>query len=290
MAFSKKVVLIGDSSVGKTSLIRRFVLDSFDDSYITTIGAKVSKKDLLIHKDGQNVPVTLMIWDVIGTQGYTSMHARTFAGVHGAIIVADLTRKETLQSIGSYWIPNLKLVVEDVPMVFACNKADLKDKASFSVDEMKTIASRFNIGVAGVLPADLKTCYLTSAKTAENVNGLFESLARMMIADKREEDPTKAIFESIIATGMATTSDKSTLIGTLDAILVDVAEAIGDEKKAMDLVSDEVRKVGIDVKRPTKEGLTALVGNIQKAERMLLNTKKAKANRDKRMKWIAGAK
>ena len=214
MDFSKKVVLIGDSSVGKTSLIRRFVQDSFDESYIVTIVAKVSKRQLVVQKDGKDVDISLMIWDVIGTQGYTSMHTRTFAGVHGAIVVTDSTRKDTLRSVESYWMPNLKLVVEDVPVVFAWNKADLKDQTVFSLDELRAVASKHNIGFAWALPMSLRTCYATSAKTGDNVVSLFQSLANMMIADKREEDPTKAIFESIIATGMATSSDKSTLIGT----------------------------------------------------------------------------
>ena len=64
----KKVVLLGDSAVGKTSLIRRFVYDEYDDGYISTIGAKVSKKEVEVEYDGTDYKVMLMIWDIIGSQ------------------------------------------------------------------------------------------------------------------------------------------------------------------------------------------------------------------------------
>ena len=290
MIFSKKVVLLGDSSVGKTSLIRRFVQDEFDDSYVVTIGTKVSKKQLTVPKNGKDVKVTLMVWDVIGTKGYSSVHARTFAGVHGAIIVSDMTKKETLESVESYWIPNLKLVVESVPMVFACNKSDLKDQRAFDEYDIRKVALKHNIGFRESLPPNLHTCYATSAKTGENVNSVFQSLAHMMLSEKVVEDPTKEIFESIVATGMARTSDKGTLIGALDAIMVDVAEGLNDEKKAMSLIANEVKKAGIDVRSPTQDGLQKLVENLETAEKDIFNTRKAKANKERRLQWVAGAK
>ena len=66
----KKVVLLGDSAVGKTSLMNRFIHNSFDDSYISTVGAKVSKKSVNISMFEQQYAVSLMVWDIIGSEGY----------------------------------------------------------------------------------------------------------------------------------------------------------------------------------------------------------------------------
>ena len=65
---SKKIVVLGDPAVGKTSLIRRFVINAFDDKYLTTIGAKIVKKEVQLRSGGAkpDIDVTLMIWDVAG--------------------------------------------------------------------------------------------------------------------------------------------------------------------------------------------------------------------------------
>ncbi len=113
MNLKKKIVIIGDSAVGKTSLIRRYVFNQFQDSYITTIGSKVTTKECIIKRPLHSVEITFVIWDLIGREGYKGIHARTFAGVSGAILVADLTRKETFENLERYWIPLLFKVVDN---------------------------------------------------------------------------------------------------------------------------------------------------------------------------------
>ncbi|MCB0231539.1 MAG: GTP-binding protein, partial [Anaerolineae bacterium] len=63
---SKKICMLGDFAVGKTSLVRRFVYDMFDDSYISTIGVKVSRKPLVVVSDDRAVDLTMMLWDLAG--------------------------------------------------------------------------------------------------------------------------------------------------------------------------------------------------------------------------------
>jgi GTPase SAR1 family protein len=79
LTIKKKIVLLGDSAVGKTSLIRRYVFDQFEDSYIATIGTKVTRKELKIQRPHHSVDLTFVIWDLIGREGYHGLHARTFA-------------------------------------------------------------------------------------------------------------------------------------------------------------------------------------------------------------------
>jgi len=285
MAVTKKVVLLGDGAVGKTSLIRRYVHDRFDDSYVMTIGSKVSKKQLAISRKDKVTQLNLMIWDVLGREGYASLHSRTFAGVHGAILVADMTRRETLASLERYWIPTLFKVVEYVPLVFACNKSDLSGSAAFDFKEIGDMASRYNSGLRDALPRNLSTSYLTSAKAGSNVNAAFESLGRMLLSSKILDDPIKELYESVIAMGVSRQSDKSTAIGALDAILADFCEGFDDDRLAMSLVRQETVRAGIDVRSPTREGLLMIVEYLAEAELDFLGANEVHANYNRRLEW-----
>ena len=103
----RKVMLLGDGAVGKTSLIKKFVTDRFDDKYITTIGTKVTKKDLVLKDNEKTIYLTLMVWDVLGQKGYKNIQASSLKGADGIIFVCDLTRRETLTSLTEYWLPNI---------------------------------------------------------------------------------------------------------------------------------------------------------------------------------------
>jgi small GTP-binding protein len=168
---TKKICLLGDPSVGKTSLIRRFVLDEFEDSYITTIGTKVTKKEVLVPVSARQMEVylTLMIWDVAGQQEYKMFHRMYLKGVEGVFSVCDLTRKETVNSMKKY-VTVVKENVGDVPIVFLFNKADLTDRIEVQVDDVRKIESYKQI-----------PCYKTSAKSGENVNDAFITLSRAMV-------------------------------------------------------------------------------------------------------------
>src|SRR5436309_1950018 len=95
----RKILLLGDGAVGKTSLIRRFVVDKFSDDYITTIGTKVTKKDLRIESPSKATDMTFMIWDVLGQKGYRGIQESSFQGAKGALLVYDVTRPETAMPI-----------------------------------------------------------------------------------------------------------------------------------------------------------------------------------------------
>jgi small GTP-binding protein len=168
--YMKKVILLGDGAVGKTSLIRRFVEDEFDDDYIFTIGTKVTKKEVTVSKDGEDVLVTMMIWDILGQTDFHRTQAEAFSGAAGALLVCDLTRKETLDSLGKYWIPEFEKEAGAVPRIFLGNKADLGEK--MSEGEFTETAKGLS---AGALTLE------TSAKTGQNVAEAFEALAKQLV-------------------------------------------------------------------------------------------------------------
>jgi small GTP-binding protein len=166
-----KVCFIGDAGVGKTSLIKRFVLDVFDDRYIATIGTKVTKKIVEVDDGGNQVRVMMLVWDIMGQKGFRELLREAyFFGAHGAIAVCDLTNKETLEEL-RYWIKALTDVAGDVPMVFAGNKADLQNESVVKEAELKDLADKYGA-----------EAFLTSAKTGQNVEDVFKALGAAMAA------------------------------------------------------------------------------------------------------------
>ena len=191
------MVLLGDNAVGKTSLIRRFVFNQFSEKYEATVGSKISMKEIKLQKCDEPVRLVLMLWDLIGKEGYSALHARTLVGVHGAVVVADLTRKDTLDNLEKYWIPFLHSVSEEVPMVFVCNKSDLTEQFNFGLEEFTGLASKYNSGYDKVLPPELSIVYSTSAKDGSNVEAAFSSLGYLVLSGYEQLDPVKELFSSL---------------------------------------------------------------------------------------------
>ena len=288
MNLKKKIVLMGDSAVGKTSLIRRYVFDQFEDSYISTIGTKVSKKVLKIPRLKDTINLKLMIWDLIGREGYYGIHSRTFVGVHGVIFVADLTRKETLLSLERYWLPVLFKVVSNIPLVFVCNKSDLEDQYEFEPNELEEIAKKYCVIDGNSYPFGLKPYYMTSAKTGNNVEKAFEALGRLVVAGTELEDPVKQLYEGVVATGIARSLDKSTAIGALDAIILDFCSNFTDPSLAMLLVRQELARARINISEPEKRSILRAVEYLAEAENEYLDDEIVKKNLRKRLGWAKG--
>jgi len=162
-----KICLVGEHAVGKTSLIRRFVLDEFDDRYIVTLGAKVSKKELSFPlKNGTPVHMDMTIWDIMGSKGFRELLREAyFHGAQGILATCDTTRYETLEDLDS-WVESVFRTVGEIPVAFAINKADLKDQAAFGEEQIKLATEGFDA-----------PWFHVSAKTGNNVEGLFRALA-----------------------------------------------------------------------------------------------------------------
>ncbi len=171
--FRFKLCLIGECAVGKTSLIRRFVSDQFDDRYVATIGTKITKKEIKVqHPDnGGLLDVGLLIWDIMGVHGfYQVLQEAYFYGTQGIIAVCDITRENTLLDLDS-WMDAVHSVTEGIPTVFLGNKCDLMDKQELDLDELKSFASGYEKAVP----------YLSSAKTGLNVELAFKTLSEKIL-------------------------------------------------------------------------------------------------------------
>ena len=164
---SQKICLIGDFSVGKTSLIRRFIEDKFSDRYLTTIGVKVSRKSVVVG----SAQVNLLVWDIEGQTKQKSIPTAYLQGARGAIIVGDLTRNETLQHLPKH----LKLFSGVNPqgkIIVALNKADL-----VKADKLNKLIELYNFNQYDRV---LDT-YATSAKNGQYVNTMFDELATRIL-------------------------------------------------------------------------------------------------------------
>ena len=175
-----KVCLVGEAAVGKTSLIRRYVLDEFEDRYITTLGAKVSKKELEFSLDeGKlHVQMDMTIWDIMGEKGFRELLKESyFYGANGILAVCDLTRRRTLDELDD-WIDAVMRVCGRVPTLIAVNKTDLAMPAEFSERQVGQVARAF----------DSKFIY-TSAKAGKNVDEAFHELGEEILGTILEEQP-----------------------------------------------------------------------------------------------------
>jgi small GTP-binding protein len=166
--FSTKLILTGDFRVGKTSLVRRFVQNLFQDNYISTIGVSISKKKINLAEDTR---VDFVIWDIGGqiTQ-MTPYRKRFFEGASTAFIVFDRTRHQTFNNVDVWYNEITKHIADKISIIIVGNKSDLADKIEVSEEEIKEKAKNYGFHYI-----------LTSAKTGENVNEAFNYIAYKLL-------------------------------------------------------------------------------------------------------------
>jgi len=161
----KKICMLGDFSVGKTSLVRRFVYDLFEDKYLSTIGVKISRKSVELGND----IIHLLIWDLAGGEEFSGVQSSYLQGSSGGILVCDLTRKNTLAIIENYANQLLEIQPKS-SIILIANKADLVDEREISDEALENIAATLNAKL-----------FITSAKTGENIEDAFHTLASSFI-------------------------------------------------------------------------------------------------------------
>lgn len=168
-AVKKKICMLGDFGVGKTSLIRRFVEQSFTDEYLSTVGVKISQKSVALAELSQSLD--LLIWDIEGQTKFKAIAPSYLQGAVAVVIVGDVTRPETIQ----HFQDHIKLFYDASPngrIILALNKTDLIEaEVSQKLENFLRGAVK---NVLGVFP--------TSAKTGNNVDTIFETLATALIS------------------------------------------------------------------------------------------------------------
>lgn len=165
--FLFKILVLGDSNVGKSSLLRRFVDDEFQEQYSSTIGIDFKIKTLVVDR----LCIKLQIWDTAGQERFRSLSTSYFRGANGIFIVTDITNLESFNNCASIWIPLVKCHAEDdPPAIILVNKCDLKKQSI--VDD-------------AYLNRLIYPYFKTSAKEAINILEPFECIIRKMIESRR---------------------------------------------------------------------------------------------------------
>ena len=180
VTISKKMCLVGDFGVGKTSLIRQFMDRQFSDQYLSTVGVKISRKLLeLSGLEQQAVNLQLLVWDLEGHTKFKAVTPSYLQGASGAVIVADVTRQETIERIKEH-VQVFLSINPKASVIVALNKSDL-------VDEEKLIKLLNYCQFKE--QKQVLAIYSASAKTGRGVDEIFQKLAYKMV--ERHECPIK---------------------------------------------------------------------------------------------------
>ena len=172
-----KLVLIGDSGVGKTNILSRYICNEFSHTTKSTVGVEFGSK--IINKNGKLIKI--QIWDTAGQERYKSITSAYYKGAKGAIVVYDITRKETFTNIDK-WIGELKTCGnENVFILLIGNKMDLKDERQVSEEEVSQKSE------------ELKIAYCeTSALEGYNIDYAFDTVVEQ-VTKKNNEDNNNEI-------------------------------------------------------------------------------------------------
>lgn len=167
-----KVVLLGDSGVGKTSIIDRYVNDRFKEKYQPTLGVDFLIKDTVVRSKSK---VKLIIWDIGGELQWRNKLNLYLNGADGAIIVFDLTRVDTFKSL-KFWHEKVTSIAGRIPYIFVGNKLDLEKSRNVRLSQVTTFIKRKSY------PLYLET----SAKSGDKIEKLFARISEEMIKNKKK--------------------------------------------------------------------------------------------------------
>ena len=172
-----KVALLGDSGVGKTCIIKRYYQDEFDENSATTAGASYSQKNLTINgKD-----IQLDIWDTAGQEKYRSLGRRFYKDAYIICLVYDITNASSFENLKNIWAKDLKEYGEKYKILAVVgSKSDCYENEDVKEEDAREYAKSINA-----------TYVLTSAKNGDNIELLFDTLARQYLG----EDFTQKVQE-----------------------------------------------------------------------------------------------
>lgn len=161
---ARKICLLGDFAVGKSSTVARFVNNTFSENYLTTVGVKVDTKT--VPMDAEHA-VRLVVWDIAGSSMIDQTRTNYVRGAHGLMLVADGTRRSTFASALDLWLQACETCGDELPAVLMINKFDLADRWEISPE---TLAQ-----TGRTLPV-----FNVSARTGTSVEEAFKALAGKM--------------------------------------------------------------------------------------------------------------
>ena len=156
-----KIIIVGNSSTGKTKIIDRYLKNIFEDNSIPTLGFQMNKKEFQIEQD----KITVQIWDTAGQEKYASLTSSYYKSAKGALVVYDITDKESFNKIEKL-VDDLKNGCDkNIYIILLGNKIDLEDRRVITKEEGENLAQKLNLGFGEV-----------SAKTGDGIEEAFQKL------------------------------------------------------------------------------------------------------------------
>ena len=172
--FVFKIVILGNAAVGKTSLINQFVENAFHEDYKPTLGANIIRKDVDVAGEEGHAKIRLIMWDLAGQEKYSVIRSMYFQGCEGALLMYDVTRYNTFDSIKSKWLKDFKKYIrKEGVYILIGNKTDLNDQRVVPTEKGKDLAE--NIQARHFIE--------TSAKMGENIEEAFLLLVKQILSN-----------------------------------------------------------------------------------------------------------
>ncbi|GFQ82648.1 ras-related protein RABD2c [Trichonephila clavata] len=162
-----KILILGDAMVGKSCILQRYADDRFSDTVAPTIGVDYRP----VYREIRGQLTKLMIWDTAGQEKFKSITKSFYHGAHGALVVYDVTQKDTLYALPK-WFAELKHVCGGVPTVIVGNKCDSKSKVRVSEEDITAFIDELGYS---------DKHFLISAFNGENVDKAFKALTDILM-------------------------------------------------------------------------------------------------------------
>ena len=165
--FIYKILLLGDSSVGKTCFLMRYTDNTFQDIHMSTIGLDYKLKNVQL-EDGKMVKI--QVWDTAGQDRFRSITKNYYKGAHGIILIYDVTENKSFENVKN-WMNQIKEEVSNrVTIVLVGNKIDDEENRKITTEQGESMAKEFDI-----------MFFECSAKTGENIDGIFNNLVKKVV-------------------------------------------------------------------------------------------------------------
>jgi small GTP-binding protein len=163
-----KIIIIGESGVGKTCIIKRFVYDEHNSNEFPTSSLSFATKNINVSENGVEEEIKLEVWDTVGQEKYKAMAQIFFKNSNAVILVYDITNKESFEQLKNYWIDKInEYNSNDLTLAVAANKSDLYMKEQVKEEEGREFAQK--IGAI---------FRLTSAKNGEGIKEMFNVIGK----------------------------------------------------------------------------------------------------------------
>jgi len=166
-----KLLIIGDSGVGKSSLLVRFADNMFSGNYITTIGVDFKIRTIEVNGDR----VKLQIWDTAGQERFRTITSTYYRGTHGVIVVYDVTSGDSFANV-KRWLHEIEQNCDDVNRVLVGNKNDDPERKEVLTEDARRLADQMGIQL-----------FETSAKENINVEEMFRAVTNLVLRSKRDQ-------------------------------------------------------------------------------------------------------